>query len=242
MRGESLAFRLRGGQRSSNTAADHIAVLDEALAQIQSRRRRDVLVTVDGAGTTLDLVRHITTLGAVPGRRVHYSWSSTLMIGPHRHRSRTGIGVGSGVRHRREPPRPGRRRGGELTGLLRKHPDGDWLASWPVDMRGICRRERPSAGAQLSLLEEADGWGLPADRHQPPNRAACLPQGHHPHARVQDDIRWAKDTGIEHLPSKSYGINQPWCVAAMIATDLLCCGCCAFTGESASSVMSRSLS
>jgi len=28
---------------------------------------------------------------------------------------------------------------------------------------------------------------------------------------VQDDIRWAKDTGIEHLPSKSYGINQPWC-------------------------------
>jgi len=39
---------------------------------------------------------------------------------------------------------------------------------------------------------------------------------------VQDDIRCAKDTGIEHLPSKSYGINQPWCVAAMIAADLLC--------------------
>ena len=55
------------GKRGSNTAADHIAVLDEALAQIPSRRRRDVLVTVDGAGTTLDLVRHITTLGAAPG-------------------------------------------------------------------------------------------------------------------------------------------------------------------------------
>lgn len=39
---------------------------------------------------------------------------------------------------------------------------------------------------------------------------------------MQDDIRCAKDTGIEHLPSKSYGINQPWCVAAMIAADLLC--------------------
>jgi hypothetical protein len=34
----------------------------------------------------------------------------------------------------------------ELTGLLREHPHGDRLASWPADMRVICRRERPSAG------------------------------------------------------------------------------------------------
>jgi hypothetical protein len=25
-------------------------------------------------------------------------------------------------------------------------------------MRIVCRRERPSAGAQLSLMEETDGW------------------------------------------------------------------------------------
>ncbi len=84
-------------------------------------------------------------------------------------------------------------------------------------MRVICCRKHPSAGAQLSLLEEADGWGLLADRHPHPNRAAGLPQGPPPpHVRVQDDIRCAQDTGIEHLPSKSYGINQSWCVAAMI--------------------------
>ena len=29
--------------------------------------------TCDGAGATLDLVRHITSLNAVPGRRAHYS-------------------------------------------------------------------------------------------------------------------------------------------------------------------------
>jgi hypothetical protein len=46
----------------------------------------------------------------------------------------------------------------ELTGLLREHPHGDQLANWPADMRVICRRERPSAGAQLSLFEAADGW------------------------------------------------------------------------------------
>jgi hypothetical protein len=65
--GESLAFRLRLGNAGSNTAADHITVLTEALAQIPFRHRRDVLVTVDGAGATLDLVRHITTLNTAPG-------------------------------------------------------------------------------------------------------------------------------------------------------------------------------
>jgi len=35
--GESLAFRLRPGNAGSNTAADHLAVLGEALAQIPSR-------------------------------------------------------------------------------------------------------------------------------------------------------------------------------------------------------------
>ncbi|MCA1672203.1 MAG: hypothetical protein LC799_08385 [Actinobacteria bacterium] len=62
------------GNAGLNTAADHIAVLDEALAQIPSRRRRDVLVTVDGAGATLDLVpahhhagRRSGAAGALPG-------------------------------------------------------------------------------------------------------------------------------------------------------------------------------
>ena len=71
--GESLAFRLRPGNTGSNTASDHISVLTEALAQIPSRHRRDLLVTIDGAGATRDLVAHITALNTAPGRRVHYS-------------------------------------------------------------------------------------------------------------------------------------------------------------------------
>ena len=46
----------------------------------------------------------------------------------------------------------------ELTGLLRTSHGGDQLENWPTDMRIIVRRERPSAGAQLCALEEADGW------------------------------------------------------------------------------------
>jgi hypothetical protein len=71
--GESLALRLRKGSAGSNTALDHIEVLDKAIAQIPARYRRDLLVTVDGAGASKDLVNHLTGLNAAPGRRVHYS-------------------------------------------------------------------------------------------------------------------------------------------------------------------------
>ncbi len=90
-------------------------------------------------------------------------------------------------------------------------------------MRIICRRERPSAGAQLSLFEAADGWRYQLiATNTPTSQPVLLEARHRPHARVEDNIRCAKDTGIEHLPSKSYEINQAWCVAAMIAGDLLC--------------------
>jgi hypothetical protein len=46
----------------------------------------------------------------------------------------------------------------ELTGLLRQGPDGDQLKTWPETMRVFARRGRPHSGAQLSLLEAADGW------------------------------------------------------------------------------------
>ena len=55
--GESLALRLRPGNAGSNTASDHIEVLGEAITQIPARHRRNLLVTVDGAGAALDLIR-----------------------------------------------------------------------------------------------------------------------------------------------------------------------------------------
>jgi hypothetical protein len=48
-------------------------VLDEAITQLPARHRRNLLITCDGAGATLDLVRHLTTLNTAPGRRVHCS-------------------------------------------------------------------------------------------------------------------------------------------------------------------------
>jgi hypothetical protein len=83
---EALALRLRPGNAGSNTASDHVEVLTEAIAQIPDPHRRDLLVTVDGAGATLDLIRHLTKLNQVHGRRVHYSVGFDRRSRQDRHR------------------------------------------------------------------------------------------------------------------------------------------------------------
>jgi hypothetical protein len=150
--GESLALRLRPGNAGSNTASDHIEVLGDAIVQIPARHRRDLLVTVDGAGATLDLIGHITSLNAAPGRRVHYSVGFDLDT-----RARAALGKVSQSDWQHVSDRDGEPRDldaagvVELTGLLRTSHGGDELPNWPADMRIICRRERPSAGAQLCV-------------------------------------------------------------------------------------------
>jgi hypothetical protein len=76
--GDALAAMLRPGSAGSFTAADHIAVTDAAIAQLPPDWRGDLLVTVDGAGASHDLVDHLTGLNTAlkhgkRGRRVEYS-------------------------------------------------------------------------------------------------------------------------------------------------------------------------
>jgi hypothetical protein len=106
----------------------------------------------------------------------------------------------------------------ELTGLL----DLQLLTAWPAGMRVIVRRERPHPGAQLSLFEEHDGWRYQAFlTNTPVGQLAFLEARHRAHARVEDRIRHAKDTGLGRFPSREYGINQAWLAAVMIAADLV---------------------
>ena len=76
--GESLAVMNRVGSAGSFTAADHVKVLDAALEQVPAVLRRDVLVTLDGAGASHDLIKHLHALDTATvhdarGRRVEYS-------------------------------------------------------------------------------------------------------------------------------------------------------------------------
>jgi hypothetical protein len=62
--GEVLAATLRRGNAGSNTAADHIEVLDAALAQLpdQHRHGTPILVRADTAGCTREFLAHIRRL------------------------------------------------------------------------------------------------------------------------------------------------------------------------------------
>jgi hypothetical protein len=63
----------RPGNAGSTTAADHIAIIDAAIAAIPERWRRNLLITVDGAGCSHDVVKHLETLNTQPGWSVAYS-------------------------------------------------------------------------------------------------------------------------------------------------------------------------
>jgi hypothetical protein len=64
--GEFLAAELRRGNAGANTAADHITVLDAALAQLPQSHRygAPILVRADTAGATKAFLAHLCSLAA----------------------------------------------------------------------------------------------------------------------------------------------------------------------------------
>ena len=102
----------------------------------------------------------------------------------------------------------------EITDLLT-------LTRWPSGIRVIVRREHPHPGAQLSLFEHRDGWRYQAFvTNTALGQVGFLEARHRAHARVEDRIRVAKDTGLSRFPSREYDINQAWLTLVAIAADL----------------------
>ena len=214
---EFLAASLRPGNAGSNTASDHIDVLGQAIAQIPAAHRRDLLIRSDGAGASHDLLDWITEQNGIRGRRVEYSvgFSVTAPL-------RRAIAIAPEAAWGPALNPSGDIRDGaevaELTGLLASR----MLAKWPDGMRVIVRRERPHPGAQLSMFEEIDGWRYQAFvTNTITGQLQFLEARHRAHARVEDRIRHAKDTGLGRLPSREFALNQAWLVAVMIAADLV---------------------
>jgi Transposase DDE domain group 1 len=210
---ELLAVKLRPGNAGANTAADHPDVLSEAIAQVPARHRRQLLIRADSAAATHVVLDWLTAQNTTR-RRVQYSigWSISEA-------ERAAIGALPVSAWSPALNADGETRDGadvaELTGLLT-------LPSWPAGARVIVRRERPHPGAQLSLFEERDGWRYTAFvTNTQVGALQWLEARHRAHARVEDRIRCAKDTGLQRLPSREFAINQAWCVAAAIAADLI---------------------
>jgi hypothetical protein len=78
--GEPLAWVLRRGSAGSNTAADHIALADTAIAALPPVFRRRLMITTDGAGASHALIAHLDKLAARRGYQLAYSagWALTV--------------------------------------------------------------------------------------------------------------------------------------------------------------------
>jgi hypothetical protein len=209
--GEPLSFLLRKGNAGSNTAADHIAVVKAALAQLPghkpgTRPGRKVLIRADGAGCTHDFLNWLV------GQRLSYSVGFTLPD--------TFAAVLATMPKKGWTPAyncDGDVREGawvaDVTGLLD-------LSSWPAGMRVIVRKERPHPGAQLRITD-ADGHRVTAfATNTSRGQLADLELRHRRRARCEDRIRNAKDTGLTNLPLHDFAQNQIWCAIVALAVEL----------------------
>jgi hypothetical protein len=221
--GEPLSVMLRAGNAGSNTTADHLIVIREALRQLpfhsgpqQGRIGRKVLVRIDGAGATHDVLDYIVARG------MSYSVGFTL---PDNTPELLKLIPASAWTPAYDSD--GKVRDGawvaELTDLLdlTKH-------QWPPGMRVIVRKERPHPGAQLRITD-IDGNRVTAFATNTPSggregdystQLPDLELRHRRRARCEDRIRCAKDTGLTNLPLHDFAQNQIWCAIVALACEI----------------------
>ncbi len=222
---ESLAMLLRPGNAGSNTFTDHAAVLTAAIRQIPSRMRSRLLVRVDGAGASHELITHLLSLTS---RRRTVLFTCGWMITEADEQAlrllpaaawQPAVDQDGTVQEDKHVA--------EITHLMSR------AAGWPAGLRWIVRRTKPSRRQMknLTAFERATGWrysiivtnitatggigGVPGSHH-----AQFTGVLHRSHATVEDRVRTNKAMGLRNLPSKTWTVNCGWVLAANIAADL----------------------
>ncbi len=190
---ESLAMLLRPGNAGSNTFADHAAVLTAALRQIPARMRSRLLVRVDGAGASHELITHLLSLA---GRRRTVLFTSGWAITDADEQAirllpaaawQAAVDQDGTVQEDKHVA--------EITRLMSR------AAGWPQGLRWIVRRTKPSRRQMknLTAFERATGWrysiivtnipaaggipGVPGSHH-----AQFIDVLHRAHAVVEDRL------------------------------------------------------
>ena len=133
---ECLAMLLRPGNAGSNTFTDHRDVLAAAIRQVPARLRRKILVRVDGARASHELIKHLLGMSS-PRRNVLFScgWMITeadeaaIMAVPAG-AWKPGIGQDGKAEQDKDVA--------EITHLMSR------AGNWPGGLRWIVRRVKPS--------------------------------------------------------------------------------------------------
>ena len=219
--GETLAALLRPGNAGSNTVADHVTVLDAAVAQLPSDIavghrdgdgsdlvQRDVIMRADSAGCTEDF------LAACRARNVGFYVSARSNA-----QVTAAIFDAIGIEEVWLPALA--QDGGakaeaavaELTSLI----DGKRL---PSGTRLIIRREPLHPGAQRSLFPSLDYryWGFYTDQDGDPRDLDVTMRAH---AHVESHIQRLKDSGLCRFPFASFEANSNWLMTVALAADLV---------------------
>ncbi len=217
--GEALAGICRPGDAGSNTAADHVAVLDMAIAGLpEAARPRPgdpdgprLVARADSAGATHSFAK------ACRDRGVGFSFGF-----PVDGRVRDAIVAVPGALWAPAVETDDIREGAwvaEVTGLLD-------LSAWPTGARVIVRRERPHPGAALSFFDTVEGFRHTAfiTDTRPgvvAGQTGGLELRHRRHARIEDRIRQAKAAGLRNLPCRAAPENGAWLEAVLAGADLV---------------------
>lgn len=211
---DALAGVLRPGNAGSNTAADHVAVLDAALAQLPVKTRKAdpdngewMLARADSAGCTHEFI------DALRERGIEFSVGFPMdeavrqaVLGLAESAWRPAIRQDMEVREEAEVA--------EITDRLD-------LSAWPEGTRAIVRREVPHPGAQLTFTD-IDGRRFQVFIcDSTDDDLAYLEARHRGHARVEDRIRNAKQTGLANFPCHAFVNNAAWLAVVLMACDLL---------------------
>jgi len=206
---EALGGPLRPGNAGANTAADHQAVLDLALAQIPVGHVETIaiLVRADSAGATHGLIDYCRAqdMRFSVGYELTEPVRAAILELPEDAWVAALDQDGSA------------RENGEVTEIT----DRVDLGAWPPASRLIVRRERPHPGAQLSFSDH-DGYRFQAIlTDQPDEDLAVIERRHRQRAHIEDRVRDDKDTGLAKFPFKQFALNQVWLEIVLLAHDLI---------------------
>lgn len=218
--GETLAVTLRPGNAGANNIADHVSLLDAAIAQLPEEIavghrpgddvalvRREVRVRADSAGCT-SFVWHCRA------RNVGFSVVARSNASIHAAISKV---VDDEDRWQPAVGQDGEARPGaavtEVTDLVD-------LSDWPEGTRLIVRREPLHPGAQQTLFPSLEFryWGHYTDADGHPVELDVHMRAH---AHVEDNIRRLKDSGALRFPFCDLDANRAWLAVVCFADSLV---------------------
>ncbi len=224
---EVLTVMVRPGNAGSNTAADHVLVLDAAIEALGDEAMRghhrgdpadtvtvELVARTDAAGQTRDFVAECAD------RNIRYSVGAAVTASVRR-------AIENSVPHDWMAARPDRKRN-----------NGQWLPDddppqvadlttyvnlkgWPEGSRLIVKAETPAMYTQLSLFDTVEGKRHTAIITDLAGDPASIEFHHRQRGAAEAVIRDLKACGFDKWPSEDIVTNETWATCCALAFNLL---------------------